>query len=601
MPSYVIDNKGSYCYIKESHSYWDKDSKKSKCIQKNIGRVDISTGRIILYPDFINSCELDIITIKGYPIYVKNQNNYFPLFNDKFKNNIITRNSNITSEINSDSILDTHLIEPINQKISPLDIHSFKNYGATYFLSQIIKKIGLYDIIINVFPKKATLILNLIFFIILVNKKMNHCTHFANQYYVYSDVNMKSQRISEFFDRITMTERNKFHKKWIKLVKENEYLALDITSVSSDSTKLEEVSYGHNKENNKMKQFNLCMLFGENTYYPMYQTIYHGILTDVKTLKNTIEEFSAVVGGYNFQLVMDKGFYSKENIDFMIGTKELKFILGVPLTNNYAKKLVELAANNIDKISNYIKTTTKGDNIKGLHFFITPNNESFKIINKSELNNCSDNSILSAFVYFNNNQRVRDYNKFCKKLSEIKNEILIDNNKAVKHKYFADKYLNIIYDSARKSIKDINIKDEQVEKCIFNYGYSVLISNSNLNTEQVYRSYVKKDVVEKSFHHFKEYLGLDRPYLHGNKRLINKSFIIQICQIVYCHIHKVMQDNDLFNKFTIPEILDTLNELKTFNIVEKQYIRPITAIQQKIYKYFRIETPKIDKNYKISF
>jgi hypothetical protein len=50
------------------------------------------------------------------------------------------------------------------------------------------------------------------------------------------------------------------------------------------------------------------MLFGEKFYLPIYQTQYNGSLTDVTTLRATIEEFSELYGSYLFFLILDRGF-----------------------------------------------------------------------------------------------------------------------------------------------------------------------------------------------------------------------------------------------------------------------------------------------------
>jgi transposase len=340
------------------------------------------------------------------------------------------------------------------------------------------------------------------------------------------------------------------------------------------------------------------MLFGEKTYLPMYQTIYHGSLVDNKTLANTIIEFSAIVGSFNFKLVMDRGFYSLDNIKFMITKVGLKFIIGVPFTTNYSKKLVENVIDHIDRANNYIKTSSKGDTIKGLHRHVAIINDKIKVINDKELENYSNFIILSAFVYYNSNKRLRELNKLTKNLAEAKGDIVKDNSNIVKYKDFVDKFFDITYSNG--VIVNISINEDKLSEHVKFYGYSVYLSNDTFNTEETYLYYVKKDVVEKSFHHFKAYLGLDRPYCHGNKRLLNKSFIMQLCQIIYCSIHKIMQDKDLFDQFPIKKMLAIMSELKSFNIKDCEYLRPITSKQKKIYKYFDIQLPSIKDN-KIDF
>ena len=600
MASYFIDEKGDYCYIKESISYWDKDIKKPRSTQKTIGKVDKVTGRVTIYSTFIEESNLEFITIKGQKIYIKNDNNYLDAYFNTFKNTIIENLGINNGDNNSDLIIDSNLTEPITKPICPLEIHNFKRFGSTYFLKQLAEKNGLLDILRDVFPKKWEYIFNIVLFILLENKAMSHYEHFVKEYYSFSNYSMKSQRISEFLDHIKQSERDKFYKKWIKLSKENDFLALDITSISSDSELLEKVSFNHNKESNKMKQFNLCMLFGEKSYLPMYQTIYHGSLNDNSTLQNTIIEFSAIIGGFNFKLVMGRGFYSKDNLDFILSKKGLDFIIGVPFTTNYAKKLVDIFNSSIDNMNNYIKTSTNGDNIKGIKHYVRFIDNNIEIIDNNYKQSDED-IILPVFIYFNNNKKVRESNKFCTKLSEAKKEILTNSKIKSEYKILAKEFFDIEFTDDKLSIKNIIIRQDKVDKHLKYAGFSILLSNIDNNAIDTYTTYVKKDVVEKSFHHFKTYLGLDRPYCHINKRLQNISFIMQLCQIIYCSIHKIMQNKDLYSTFSVPKLLAVLNELKSFNVKGDEYIRPITSMQKKIFTHFDIALPKPDMHGKIEF
>jgi hypothetical protein len=52
-----------------------------------------------------------------------------------------------------------------------------------------------------------------------------------------------------------------FFSEWAKLRNESEYLALDITSVSSYSNLIGEAECETNNENDPLDQINLCLLF----------------------------------------------------------------------------------------------------------------------------------------------------------------------------------------------------------------------------------------------------------------------------------------------------------------------------------------------------
>jgi hypothetical protein len=62
---------------------------------------------------------------------------------------------------------------------------------------------------------------------------------------------------------IDRREQEKFFSEWGKYRGEKEYLALDITPVSSYSELIDEVEWGYNRDGEKLPQVNLCMLLGE--------------------------------------------------------------------------------------------------------------------------------------------------------------------------------------------------------------------------------------------------------------------------------------------------------------------------------------------------
>jgi transposase len=76
-------------------------------------------------------------------------------------------------------------------------------------------------------------------------------------------------------------------------------------------------------------------------------------------------------------------------------------------------------------------------------------------------------------------------------------------------------------------------KADCVEGSLKFKGYSVILTNTTYDINQCFNHYIQKDVVEKSFHRFKEYLGLDRMYVHTSKRISNKTFIIYLCQNLF--------------------------------------------------------------------
>lgn len=595
MAGYLIEQKGDNRYIVEATGAWDKELKYERKFKKYIGKVDKKSLKLVFKDSFIKEYEKDTIILKGQTINIRNENFYTTNI-DEDGNEVIkiydkTAHKNEFIDLGDD----LSLYQPISDQIRPIDISDFKSFGSTYLLEQISDKNNLTQILKLVFPKNWSFILNLVFFIIIENRKMDHCIEWADINSTLPSTILSSQNISVLFDKITAKERHSFYKKWIKSVKEQEFIALDITSVSSYSEKNDIVEFGHSKENNKLPQINICMLFGQKTCLPMYQTIYNGSLTDVSTLKSILNEFYGIFEDFNFKLVLDRGFYSFENIKYMLETNAIKFILGVPLTNNYANDLINNVFFDIDSIDNCIYTSSKGDTVKGIAAKIAINSNKISILNDLFIKNNNINSYktLTAFVYYNYCKAIRDKNKFNNQYNDIKKDIMKNINKIKTHQNFIDKYMEITYSDGEKSIFAIKENKKNVESHLKSSGFSILVTNDDINISDCYKYYVKKDVVKKSFHNYKSYLGLDRPYVHGNKRMVNKSFVIFICQILYSLIYNIMLEKNLFRNYSIAKMFGKLNTLQTFSILDNKYLRPVPKDIKDIFKFFDIPMPKV--------
>ena len=86
-----------------------------------------------------------------------------------------------------------------------------------------------------------------------------------------------SQNISRLLKELDEDRRMLFYKKWAQLRGEKEYLALDISSVSSWSELINYVEYGYNRDHEALPQVNLAMLFGEDSRLPVFARVYGSV------------------------------------------------------------------------------------------------------------------------------------------------------------------------------------------------------------------------------------------------------------------------------------------------------------------------------------
>ena len=172
----------------------------------------------------------------------------------------------------------------------------------------------------------------------------------SNHDHPYGD-NISSQDSSRLFASITDEQVNNFFKLQAKKRIENEYLAYDSTSISSYSESLNQIKYGKHKEDDKLPQMNLLLLYGEKSGLPFYYRKLSGNIPDVKTVNTLIKELN-ILGYPKIKLVMDWGFYSKENIN-QLYLKNHKFIVGVSCDLSFVKDKIDEVRNSINDYKNY--------------------------------------------------------------------------------------------------------------------------------------------------------------------------------------------------------------------------------------------------------
>lgn len=219
-------------------------------------------------------------------------------------------------------------------------VKSDLSYGAFYILNNITNKFNLYEVLESVFDDKAKDIITLAFAIACDGSNLYLLSNWQEtNYNTYTDKLLTSPRISELLPTITFDKMHLFFEKWINSIKDNEYLAYDITSISSYSKKIESVELGYNRDRENLAQINLGVLYGETTGLPVYYQVFNGSIKDVKTIENLIIALKDM-NVNNLKFVMDKGFYSSVNNAYLYDNN-YTFAVAVPFVGNWAKSVLD--------------------------------------------------------------------------------------------------------------------------------------------------------------------------------------------------------------------------------------------------------------------
>jgi len=446
-----------------------------------------------------------------------------------------------------------------------------KSYGGFYLFHKIGVQSGLLEILKTTIPNHYKEIYSLATYFISNNKASMYLEHWREKNMTMDCKKLTSQRISELLRKITPSDRDRFYRLWNESKREDEHFAMDVTSISSWSELTSEVEYGRSKDNSKLPQVNLCLLVGHRSGLPMYQTVYNGSINDHKAYQNMVNLMRMKCGETKTSLVMDKGFYSKKNIDDMISNGS-GFIIGMPFTVKLADDFVKNESQRIFRPRNAI---------------LTGKEVTHGVTSKFEWNKGQS---LYAHTFFNNTKSINKYNDIIKIGLDVKKQA----EKRPDDPDLADDIENYLeVTNLPDGGKSFCLRDSLFEKKDLHAGWFVILSDKVDNTEETLRIYRKKDVVEKTFWRSKDFHQMGRARISGTDALQGKLFIGFISMILSSCLNNLMVDNNLYKKYTMQELIMTLDK-QILNISgDQQVLNALTKEQEELYKTLGFTLPLV--------
>lgn len=348
-----------------------------------------------------------------------------------------------------------------------------------------------------------------------------------------------------------------------------EYLAYDITSVSSYSELNNMVRYGYNRDGESLPQINMAMLFGEKTQLPVYFKSLPGSIKDASMLCNFIKTATFLHMG-KLHLVADKDFYSQKNVDEMF-SKHMKFTIAIPFSSKFAKEHVEKVREKITDHKCFIK-------VNGQNLFCT-----------SSLIQWGEGKKRSyVHVFYNASNAAMDYESFLDKMDQWEIELRI-NKMIDDHKKYCEQYF-LVKETPKRG-KKISYNQPAIDAYKKNAaGYLVLLSNDIKDPIEALRTYRSKDAVEKGFDNLKNRLDMKRLRVHLETSMKGRLFIQFIALILISYIQQVINKQVLkFN--SVSELLEELELLNTVKFTNHygQITSEITKKQKEIFTAFDLD------------
>jgi hypothetical protein len=416
--------------------------------------------------------------------------------------------------------------------------------GSSVVLDHITTQLGLEALLKSCFPKEYKQILTMVYYLVSQGGPLSHCGTWCKSHAHPCKAPLTSQCITEILRSINIDGKQTFFNKWMKKVLEDDYLCYDITSVSSYSELNEYIKYGHNRDKEKLPQLNLAILFGQKGRLPVYFQRLPGNISDVSTLHGLLKTFQALEMK-TLHYVMDKGFYSKKNVDSLLDSRD-KFILSVPLNNKWIQHAIDDIYEVIHGPEGYRKID---DETIYVHSRLYPWGK--------EKRRCY------LHLYYNAHARAAAVDRFNEELVGYKEEL--ESGKLIpEHQEAYDSFF-VIKTTPKRGIR-VSYNTEAVNQYINRYsGFQALLANGIKDPLEALRIYRDKDVVEKSFDDLKNQLDMKRLRMHSSATVDGRLFVQFIALIYMSALRRDMRKSSLIERYTVRELLqemDTLTKVK---------------------------------------
>lgn len=527
------DKRTGITYAYETQYYWDKEKQQSRAKRVCVGKVDPATKEII--PTRGRSRKKEEPT--DYPV----------------------------------------------SKRGPKPICETKHlyYGATYMFDKLADELGLTADLKVCFPDSYKKLLSIAYYLILEDN--NPLYRFEKWNFTHKHpygADISSPRSSEFFSSITDEQINKFFRLQGKRRVDDEYWAYDSTSISSYSETLAQVQYSKNKEDDKLPQLNLLLVFGEESGLPFYYRKLAGNIPDSKTVKHLLEDLD-ILGFGKTKFVMDRGFYSEDNINGLY-REHVKFLVGVKLSLKFIKS-------NLDAIYDDIRMFTNYDESIETYGYTVQTEWDYTQERPYKGDVIKDKRRIYIHYYYSIEKGAEDEQAFDKRIAGLCRELLEDKP-VESHRKAYEQFFEV--KTTPKRGRQVYYKEDAIKEARKYLGYFALITNETMDAFTALHLYRMKDVVEKAFGNIKERLNMRRLLVSSEKGLDGKIFTEFVALILISHLDHKMKESGLYNNYTMQSLLDKLDVLECFEDANHSLrIGEMLVKQAEIYEALGVEAP----------
>jgi len=465
----------------------------------------------------------------------------------------------------------------ISPKISSRLIRTTKIFGSAYLLDMICDEIGLKKKLCKAFGDDGYNIIAAAMARVISGLSLKNMHHtiddsFISEMYPISG-SFSSQWLSGFLERLSLKESQMAEFYSSLTIGESEAVAYDITSLSSESANINWLEYGYNRDNSGLPQINMGLVMSLKRKIPLYFKIFPGSINDVSTLKNLLCDIKRN-GIVKCLLILDKGFYSEENIREMISAG-MDFIIPLPFSVKAGKALLSSTNKAIDDPGNAKRHE------KEIFYVIE---DEIQIAEKT----------IHAYIMHSKKRESMETSSFFNRLMDIENSV--NGKKAYGNpldffKNTAGNFSRYFDVHIGGGIISLRRRQNAISQAINRFGKTILLSSNKQKWSTVLSYYREKDAIEKEFDMLKNELDALPLRVRKLSTLKGILFILFVSMIIRSLLLKRAGEAALLEKNSASDILLELGKLRAVNIGGTWRLSEITKKQRDILERMGISIP----------
>ena len=341
----------------------------------------------------------------------------------------------------------------------------------------------------------------------------------------------------ELFRRIGVDEsmQQSFFKLRCDTLDEHDAIAYDSTTISTYSENQREARYGYNKAGDGLPTIKLLTLYSIEKRQPLVFTKQPGNLPDVITIKNAVNQLTAL-GVQTAEIVTDNGYYSEKNLaelllagyDFItLAASDLKWIR--PELDKQAERLTSL------QTACPFDPSTHGVSVAVMHEFKRARKYANHTTGESKGDEVTFRRRVYLHIYFNAARQVADQLEFEADLMELK--ALLEGGTPVETLEVSAQRKVKKYFTIRRWGEKVTVmpKDKDIRLAKKYHGFFVLVSNREKDPFDCLRKYRKRETIEAFFRSGKQNADSTRSRVWYSDTLRGRMFVqfIALCYYEY--------------------------------------------------------------------